>query len=96
MESGLSPEQLKQAQRALNEILNRFAKHSKVTAIDIGRPSGETETKQLVVRIFVDQAWLERDPASKDEFPTEVEGFPVQVIPDKRPHIDEGSKSSSS
>lgn len=96
MESGLSPEQLERAQRALNEILDRFAKHPKVTAIDVGRPPGEAKTKQLVVRIFVDQVWLESDPASKDEFPTEVEGYPVQVFPDRRPHVDESTKSSSS
>lgn len=69
-------------ERARDKLVAKYIYHPDVTLIDIGYPlAGDQETKELVLRIHVRSRWMKSSPERRTDFPEEMDGIPVIVMP---------------
>ncbi|MCU0486329.1 MAG: hypothetical protein MUC85_09510 [Anaerolineales bacterium] len=80
----IDPETMRRARLARDALIARFIYHPAVTLIGIGlAPGAESapETGGLALKIHVRPGWTASHPEERPDFPAEVDGFPVLVVP---------------
>jgi hypothetical protein len=69
-------------ERARDKLVAKYIYHPDVTLIDIGYSlAGDQEAKELVLRIHVRSRWMKSSPEQRTDFPKEMDGIPVIVMP---------------
>jgi hypothetical protein len=79
-----SSEKMHRARRARDELVAQFIYNPDVVLIDIGFPPGTMngyQGEEIVVRIHVRENWIKLKPEERVEFPEEIDGIHVIVIP---------------
>ena len=79
-----NPEIMMRARRARDWLVSHFIDSPDVVLIDIGFPSDAdvgNKKDEIVVRIHVRQHWFTSAPEERLNFPTEIEGVRVIVVP---------------
>lgn len=77
-----SPEFLKKATRARDQLIEQYMHDPDVTMIDVGYdPEKEKTAENAVLRIHVRQRWMNASSDKRTAFPKEVDGIRVIVLP---------------
>lgn len=75
---------MKKARHARDLLVAQFIHNPEVVLIDIGFPPNMDERKkgnEIVVRIHVTEDWFKTSPEERLNFPAEIDGIRVLVIP---------------
>jgi hypothetical protein len=79
-----NPELMMKARRARDWLVSHFINNPDVVLIDIGFPPNTdvgNKKDEIVVRIHVHDHWFNSRPEERLNFPTEIEGIRVIVVP---------------
>lgn len=79
-----NPEIMTKARRARDLLVSQFINSPDVVLIDIGIPTNtdlENNKNEIVIRIHVREHWFNSKPEERLNFPKEIEGFRVVVVP---------------
>lgn len=76
------PEFWNKVRRAHDKLVKKYLDHPDVTLIDMGSPPEQaTVSEEIVLRVHVRTRWAQTDPRERTQFPSEIDGIPVVVIP---------------
>jgi hypothetical protein len=79
-----NPEMMMKARRVRDWLVSQFINNPDVTLIDIGIPPDtdvENKKDEIVIRIHVHEHWFNSRPEERLDFPKEIEGIRVVVVP---------------
>lgn len=76
-----SPEEIAQAEAALEQVKESWLKRENVTAVDLGFKWSEGGmTSQLAIRVHITRKKPLADLSDDEIFPTEIDGVPIDVL----------------
>ena len=79
-----NPEIMMKARRARDRLVSQFINSPDVVLIDIGiPPNSDVDNKkdEIVIRIHVHEHWFNSRPEERLDFPKEIEGIRIVVVP---------------
>jgi hypothetical protein len=79
-----NPEIMTKARRARDLLMSQFINSPDVVLIDIGLPPDtnvENSKDEIVIRIHVHEHWFNSGQEERTNFPKEIEGIRIVVIP---------------
>lgn len=77
-----SPEFLKKATHARDQLIEQYMHDPDVTMIDVGYdPEKEKTAENAALRIHVRKRWMDASSDKRTAFPKEVDGIRVIVVP---------------
>jgi hypothetical protein len=87
--TGPDPDQTRKAQRALAKIADQWMARPGVVSVEVSRRWRDgAPTDEVGIRVTVDRTVPRGEAPSSDEFPSSLDGIPVDVVEGRPPQLE--------